>query len=119
MSMGGNSERGQPRQRSRCRPPVWSTGARHGYPHKPDCGLPDSHFVWLHLLPMAGGWQTVTAFAAGMSPVMSCFTVICEQGNFAGICPMMSRASVIHERDSFAGICPVAGTGQQAGIRSS
>ena len=50
--------------------------------------------------PAARGRQgeTVSVFTAGMSP-------------------LMSRVSVICERDSFTGISPVAGTGQQAGIR--
>ena len=54
----------------------------------------------------------------GMSPVMSCVSVICERDNFTGMNPVMSRAPVICERDSFTGMSLVAGTGQQAGIRS-
>ena len=48
--------------------------------------------------------QIVTAFAAGIRPVVSRFTVIRERGNFTGMSPMMSRVPVIREWDSFAGM---------------
>ena len=42
--------------------------------------------------------QIVTAFAAGIRPVVSRFTVIRERGNFTGMSPMMSRFQAIREQ---------------------
>ena len=42
--------------------------------------------------------QIVTAFAAGIRPVVSRFTVIREPGNFTGMSPMMSRFQAIREQ---------------------
>ena len=126
MSMGGNPARGQLRLCGQCCLPVWSTARdmvdrmslmadRQAFCVAASGGDRDPG-----MSPLMSGVSVICErdSFAGMSPVMSRVPAIRDRGCFVRMSPLMSRVSVICERDSFTGISPVAGTGQQAGIRS-